>query len=62
MHVVSLSLPMADRDSSRVAVFDKKGELVHSIAVEDPTGLAMATDSRGDLLVVSFEKKCVYYF
>ena len=60
MHVVSLSLPMADRDSSRVAVFDKKGELIHSIAVEDPTGLA--TDSRGDLLVVSFEKKCVYYF
>ena len=50
----------ADRGNNRIAVFDKKGELVHSIAVEDPTGLA--TDSRGDLLVVSCLKKCVYYF
>ena len=46
-------------DNNRVAVFDKKGKLVRSIAVEDPTGLAI--DSRGDLLVTSFKTKCVYY-
>ena len=51
---------VADRHNNGIAVFDNKGELVHSIAVEDPTGLA--TDSRGDLLVASFQKKCVYYF
>ena len=54
------SVLVADRGNNRIAVFDKKRELVHSIAVEDPTGLAI--DSRGDLLVASFQKKCVYYF
>ena len=54
------SVLVADSNNNRIAVFDKKGELVHSIAVEDPTGLAI--DSRGDLLVVSCHKKCVYYF
>ena len=54
------SVLVADRGNNHIAVFDKKGELVHSIAVEDPTGLAI--DSRGDLLVASFQKKCVYYF
>ena len=54
------SVLVADRGNNRIAVFDKKGELVHSIAVEDPTSLA--TDSRGDLLVASYLKKCVYYF
>ena len=54
------SVLVADRGNNRIAVFDKKGELVHSIAVEDPTSLP--TDSRGDLLVVSYLKKCVYYF
>ena len=54
------SVLVADRGNNRIAVFDKKGELVHSIAVEDPTGLA--TDSRGDLLVASYQKKCVFYF
>ena len=54
------SVLVADRGNNRIAVFDKKGELVHSIAVEDPTGLA--TDSRGDLLVASYRKKCVFYF
>ena len=53
------SVLVADKNNNRVAVFDKKGKLVHSIAVEDPTGLAI--DSRGDLLVASFENKCVYY-
>ena len=51
---------VADSRNNCIAAFDKKGELVHSIAVEDPTGLA--TDSRGDLLVASYRKKCVYYF
>ena len=51
---------VADSNNNRITVFDNKGELVHSIAVEDPTDLA--TDSRGDLLVTSFQKKCVYYF
>ena len=50
---------VADRENNCVAVFDKKGKLVHSIAVEDPTGLAI--DSRGDLLVTSFGNKCVHY-
>ena len=54
------SVLVADKDNNCVAVFDKKGELVHSIAVEGPTGIT--TDSRGDLLVVSYKKKCVYCF
>ena len=54
------SVLVADRGNSRIAFFDKKGELVRSIAVEDPTGLAI--DSRGDLLVASCRKECVYYF
>ena len=54
------SVLVADRGNNRIAVFDKKGELVHSIAVEDPTSLAI--DSRGDLLVASCRRKCVYYF
>ena len=53
------SVLVADSRNNCIAVFDKKGELIHSIAVEGPTGLA--TDSRGDLLVVSLRKKCVYY-
>ena len=43
-----------------MAVFDEEGELVHSIAVNDPTGLAV--DSRGDLLVASFQKKSICCF
>ena len=54
------SVLVADSNNNRITVFDKKGELVHSIAVEHPTSLAI--DSRGDLLVVSNQKKCVYYF
>ena len=53
------SVLVVDNDNYRVAVFDKKGKLVHSIAVEDPTGLAI--DSRGDQLVTSYKNKCVYY-
>jgi len=53
------SVLVTDKINNRVAVFDKKGKLVHSIAVEDPTGLVI--DSRGDLLVASFRNKCVYY-
>ena len=49
---------MADRNNC-VAVFDKKGKLVRSFAVEDPIGLAI--DSKGDLLVASYKNKCVYY-
>ena len=48
-----------DENNDRVEVFDKKGKLVRSIAVEDPIGLAI--DSRGDLLVTSFRNNCVYY-
>ena len=51
------SVLVADSRNNHIAVFDKKGELIHSIAVEDPTSLA--TDSRGDLLVASNRKKCV---
>ena len=53
------SVLVADKDNNHVAVFDKKGKLVHLIAVEDPTGLAI--DSRGDLLVTSVRNNCVYY-
>ena len=53
------SVLVADRGNNRVAVFDKKGNLVCSIAVGDPTGLAI--DSRGDLLVTSCKNECVYY-
>ena len=53
------SVLVADKDNNRVAVFDKNGKLVRSIAVEDPTGLAI--DSRGDLLVTSYRNECVYY-
>ena len=49
---------VADRVNNRVAVFDKKGKLVCSIAVEYPTGLAI--DSRGHLLVTS-DSECVHY-
>ena len=52
------SVMVADRYNNCIAVFDKKGELVHSIAVEDPTGLAI--DSRGDLLVASETARSVY--
>ena len=54
------SVLVADSRNNHIAVFDKKGELGHSIAVEVPTSLA--TDSRGDLVVASCLKKCVYYF
>ena len=53
------SVLVADKDNNRVAVFDKKGKLVRSIAVEDPTVLAI--DSRGDQLVTSYRNECVYY-
>ena len=53
------SVLVADRNNNRVAVFDKKGNFVCSIAVEYPTGLAI--DSRGDLLVTSVRNNCVYY-
>ena len=53
------SVLVADNENNCVEVFDKKGKLVHSIAVEDPTGLAI--DSRGDLLVTSYKNNCVYY-
>ena len=53
------SVLVADRNNNCVAVFDKKGKLVCSIAVEYPTVLAI--DSRGDLLVTSYKNKCVYY-
>ena len=33
------SVLVADKDNNRAAVFDKKGKLVHSIAVEHPTRL-----------------------
>ena len=54
------SVLVADEDNSRVAVFDKKGKLVHSIPVDNPSGLAI--DSRGDLLVASYQKNFVHYF
>ena len=54
------SILVADSDNNHVAVFGKKGELIHSFAVEDPTYLAVG--SRGDLLVTSYRGKCVYYF
>ena len=53
------SVLVTDGNNNRVVVFDKKGKLVCSIAVEDPTSLAI--DSRGDLLVTSWPNKCVYY-
>ncbi len=53
------SVLVADRDTSCVVVFDKKGKRVHSFDVETPRGLTI--DSSGYLLVVSFENKCVYY-
>ena len=54
------SVLVSDRGNNRVAVFDEEGELIHSIAVNDPTGLAV--DSRGDLLVASFQKKSICCF
>ena len=54
------SVLVADRDNNCVAVFDKKGELVHSFDVKNPVYLTV--DSRGDLLVASFQEKCVYIF
>ena len=48
-----------DENNDRVAVLDKKGKLVCSIAVKNSTGLAI--DSRGDLLVTSFRNNCIYY-
>ena len=53
------SVLVADRGNNCVAVFDKNGKLVRSIAVKDPIGLTF--DSRGDLLVASWQNKCVYY-
>ena len=53
------SVLVADKHNNRVAVFGKKGKLVRSIAVEDPTDLVI--DSRGDLLVTSWQNNCVYY-
>ena len=54
------SVLVADRDSNRVAVFNKKGELVHSFDVKIPVYLTV--DCRGDLLVASYLEKCVYIF
>ena len=53
------SVLVADDENCYVAVFDKKGKLVRSIAVQEPSGLAI--DSKGDLLVASYKNKCVYY-
>ena len=53
------SVLVTDKEENRVAVFDKKGELIHSIAVEGPRGLTF--DTRGDLLVASYRNHCVYY-
>ena len=53
------SVLVTEADNNHIAVFGNKGELIHSIAVEDPAGLAI--DSRGEMLVVSFQK-CVFYF
>ena len=53
------SVLVADRDNNRVAVFDKKEELIYSFAVKDPAYLAVG--SRGDLLVTSYQGQCVYY-
>ena len=54
------SVLVADRGNNHIAVFDKKGELVHSFAVKDP--MYLTVDSRGDLLVASYQEKCVYEF
>ena len=53
------SVLVADDKNNCVAVFDKKQNLVHLIAVEYPTVLAIG--SWGDLLVTSYKNKCVYY-
>ena len=53
------SVLVADDISNCVAVFDKKGGLVHSFAIEQPTSVIV--DSRGKLLVVSKNGKCVWY-
>ena len=54
------SVLVADKGNNCIAIFDKKGELVHSFAVKDPVDLTV--DSRGDLLVASYQEKCVYEF
>ena len=54
------SVLVVDKGNHCVAVFDKKGELVHSIAMKDLTSLAV--DSRGDLLVAFWKQKSVCYF
>ena len=50
---------VADKGNNRVAVFDKKGGLVHSFAIRSPTSVKV--DSRGKLMVVSTTGKCVWY-
>ena len=54
------SVLVADKGNNCIAVFDKKGVLVHSFAVKDP--IYITVDSRGDLLVASYEEKCVNSF
>ena len=54
------SVLVADGSNDRVAVFNKKGEFVHSIAVVHPRSLTI--DNRGDLYVVSGQERCVLYF
>ena len=54
------SVLVADYANNRVAVFDKNGGLTHSLTVHEPTNLVV--NSKGDLLIVSYKKKCVLYF
>ena len=53
------SILVADCVNNCVVVFSKNGELLHLLTLDEPTYLVV--DSRGDLLVVSFKKKCVWY-
>ena len=53
------SVLVADCVNNRVVVFNKKGELLCLLTVDEPTYLVV--DSRGDLLVVSHKKRCVWY-
>ena len=53
------SVLVADRGNNRVAVFDKKGELIHSFAVENPTNVTV--DSRGKVMVTSEAGECDCY-
>ena len=53
------SVLVADRSNNRIAVFDKKGEFIHSFPIESPTSVTV--DSRGNLMVTSGTGQCVWY-